>query len=74
MSPKSLHRSCAGRHFCGTENEIWAGFGPVGILLKKKLGYDYEQLLRVFFFMFSGAKNNLDFYIMTLLVRTLDFK
>ena len=25
-------------------------------MLKKKLGADYEQLLRVFFFMFSGAK------------------
>ena len=28
--PKSLYRSCAGRHFYETENEIWAAFGPVG--------------------------------------------
>ena len=45
---KSLYRSHAGRHFYGTENEIWAGFGPVGNT-EKKLGADYEQLLRVFF-------------------------
>ena len=28
--PKSLHRRCAGRKVYGKENEIWAGFGPVG--------------------------------------------
>ena len=33
--PKSLYRSRAGRHFYGTENEIWAGFGPVGNTEKK---------------------------------------
>ena len=27
---KSLYRSSAGRHFYGTENVIWAGFGPIG--------------------------------------------
>jgi hypothetical protein len=27
---KSFYRSRAGRHFYGTENEIWAGFGPDG--------------------------------------------
>ena len=27
---KSLYRSLAGRHFYGTKNVIWAGFGPVG--------------------------------------------
>ena len=27
---KSLYRINAGRHFYGTENEIWAGFGLVG--------------------------------------------
>ena len=52
---KSLHRSCAGRHFYRTENETWAGFGPV-CNIEKKMGADYEQLLRAFFFMFSGAK------------------
>ena len=33
--PKSLYRSRAGRHFYGTENVIWAGFGPVGNTEKK---------------------------------------
>ena len=28
----------AGRHFYGTENEIWAGFGWVGNIEKKVLG------------------------------------
>ena len=32
---KSLYRNSAGRHFYGTENEIWAGFGPVGNTEKK---------------------------------------
>ena len=26
----SLYRSRAGRHFYGTENDIWADLGPVG--------------------------------------------
>ena len=30
MTSKSLHRSCAWRHFYWTKNEIWAGFGSVG--------------------------------------------
>ena len=46
---KSLYRSRAGRHFYGTENEIWAGFGPVSNTEQKQSGADYEQLLRVFF-------------------------
>ena len=33
--PKSLYRSRGGRHFYGTENEIWASFGPVGNTEKK---------------------------------------
>ena len=28
--PKSLYRSRGGRHFNGTENDIWTSFGPVG--------------------------------------------
>ena len=36
--PISLHRSQAGRHFSGTQNVIWAGFGPVGNIEKKNLG------------------------------------
>ena len=43
----------AGRHFYGTENEIWAGFGPVGNTEKKMP--DYEHFLRSGFFMFLGA-------------------
>ena len=39
MRPKSLYRHRSGRHFYGTENVIWAGFGPVGNTEKeKKLG------------------------------------
>jgi hypothetical protein len=30
LQAKSLYRSRAGSHFYGTENEIWADFGPVG--------------------------------------------
>ena len=30
LTAKSLHESLAGRHFYGTETEIWAGFVPVG--------------------------------------------
>ena len=41
--PKSLYRSRAGRHFYGTENEIWAGFGLVGNT-ENEIGTDYEQL------------------------------
>ena len=55
LLPKSLYRSCAGRHFYGTENEIWAGFRPVGNT-EKKLGGDHEQLLRVFLSCFQGQK------------------
>ena len=35
FQPKSLYRSRAQRHFYGTENEIWAGFMPVGNSEKK---------------------------------------
>ena len=35
---KSLYRSHTGRHFYGTENVIWAGFGPIGNTEKKSLG------------------------------------
>ena len=37
--------------FYGTGIEFWAGLGPVGIT-EKKMGADYEQLLRTFFFSF----------------------
>jgi hypothetical protein len=31
------NRSCAGKHFYGTKNEIWAGFGTVGNTKKEVL-------------------------------------
>ena len=37
MQAKSLYRSRAGKHFYGTEYEIWADFGPVGNTEKKKM-------------------------------------
>jgi hypothetical protein len=59
---KSLYISREGRHFYGTKNEIWAGFGSVGNT-EKKFGADYEQLLRVIFFMFSGEKSSIIFFL-----------
>ena len=38
LTPKSLYRCRAERHFYGTENVIWAGFGPIGNTEKKSLG------------------------------------
>ena len=38
LTPKSLNRSRAGRHFFKTEYEIWADFGPVGNTEKKNGG------------------------------------
>ena len=38
-------------------SDIWTGFGLVGNT-EKKIWADFEQLLRAFFFMFSGAKNS----------------
>ena len=53
IPPKSLYRSRAGRHFYGTENQIWAAFGPIG----NTVGADNEQLLKtVFFHAFRGQK------------------
>ena len=43
----------------GTENEIWAGFGPVGNT-EKKIGVDYKQLLSAFFSCFQ--RQNFVFY------------
>ena len=54
---KSLYRSGAVWLFYGTANEIWAGLGLVGDT-EKKLGADYEQLLRVVFSCFQGQKNH----------------
>ena len=54
--PKSLYGSRAGRHFYGAENEISAGFGPVGNT-EKKIGANYEQLISCF----QGQKKSLKF-------------
>ena len=62
FASKSLYRCCAGRHFYGAENEIWAGFGPPVSNTEKKIGADYEQLLRVIFSSFQGQKNNFFFF------------
>ena len=45
----------AGRHFYGTENVIWAGFGPIGNTEKKKLG-PIMSTIEDGFFMFSVQK------------------
>ena len=43
----------------GTEIEIWTDFGPVGNT-EKKIGADYEQLLKAVFLCFHGQfKKNL---------------
>ena len=59
---KSLYRSRAGRHFYGTENVFWAGFGPVGKTEKKSAWADYEQLLRAVFSCFQGQKKISKFF------------
>ena len=42
--------------FYGTGNEIWAGFGRLG-LLKKKIGPIMSNFLVQFFQVFMGKKN-----------------
>jgi hypothetical protein len=37
------------------KNQFWAGLGSQAVLVKKKFGADYEQLLRPVF-MFSWGK------------------
>ena len=41
--------------FYGTGIKIWPGFGPIGIA-EKKNWVDYEQLLRLVFYVFLGKK------------------
>ena len=43
-----LYKSLAGSNFCGTEMEIWAGFGTVGSTEKKNWA-DYEHFLSAVF-------------------------
>ena len=49
LLPKSLYRNRTGRHFYGTENEIWAGFRPVGNTEKKIGGWLWATFEGVFF-------------------------
>ena len=42
-------------------NQFWAGLGSKAVLVKKKFGADYEQLLRPVFLCFHGQKINLKF-------------
>ena len=55
---KSLYISRAVSNCYGTEMEIWAGFGPVGNI-EKNLGPIMSNF-EVVFFVFSGAKTNLN--------------
>ena len=43
------------------KNQFWAGLGSQAVLVKKKLGADYEQLLRAVFLCFQK-----DFFFMFL--------
>ena len=56
IKAKSLYRSCAGRHFHGTENVIWAGFGPVGSVEKKSGRPIMSNFWGWFFHVFRGKK------------------
>ena len=56
-------------NFYGTKIEIWDGFGLVGIA-EKKIGANYEQLLRSFFPCFQGQKENFKFQKKYCSVRT----
>ena len=38
------------------KNQFWAGLGSGAVLVKKKFGADYEQLLRKVFLCFQGPK------------------
>ena len=57
MSSQSHYicRSPTGRHFYGTENEIWAGFGPVGNT-EKKWGPIMSNFSERLFHVFMGKK------------------
>ena len=55
LQPKSLYKSCAGRLFYGTENEIWAGFRPVGSA-EKKWGPILSNIWGWSFHVFRGKK------------------
>jgi hypothetical protein len=45
------------------KNQFWVGLGSPAVLVKKKFGADYEQILRPIFFMFSWTKNKFKFFL-----------
>ena len=47
------------------KNQFWAGLGSRALLVKKKFGADYEQLLRPVFLCLHGPKMNLIFFFLT---------
>ena len=47
--------------FYGTGIEIWARFWLVGIIEKKHIWADYDQLLRLVFSSFRGQKNEIKY-------------
>ena len=49
-------------HIYGMKNQFWAGLGSWAVLVKKKFGADYEQLLRSGFLCFHGQKISLKFF------------
>ena len=66
---KSLYKSCAGRLFYGTENVIWAGFGPVGNT-EKNCGWLWA-IFEGGFFMFSWAKKCLKTFFKNIVLSPL---
>jgi hypothetical protein len=44
------------------KNQFWAGLGNRAVIVKKKFGADYEQLLKPIFLPFHGQKMNLIFF------------
>ena len=52
-----LENRCLFPIFYDIKNQFWAGLGSWAVLVEKKFGADYEQLLRtVFFYVFMGKK------------------
>ena len=48
-------------HIYNMKNQFWAGLGSRAVLVKKKFGADYEQLLRPVFICFHGEKKKKNF-------------
>ena len=57
-------------HIYNMKNQFGARLGSRAVLVKKKFGADYEQLLRPVFLCFHGQKINLKFFRKYCSVRT----